>query len=71
MDIQLSQYNTVCPPQPTTGTKGLTNKNANGVVDNRAHTFPKRSLLSKYYMASQYKHKYNFTYAYKKSVMFS
>jgi len=67
---QLSQYNTVCPPHSTTGTKGLTNKNANGVVNDRVHTFLKCSLLSKY-MASQYKHKYNFIYAYKKSVMFS
>jgi len=60
MDIQLSQYNTVCPLQSTTATKGLKNKNTNGVVSDGVHTFhtfPKCSLLSKYHMASQYKHK--------------
>jgi len=70
MDIQLSQYNTMCPLQSTTGTKGLKNRNANGVVSDRVHAFPKCSLLSEYHMASQYMHKCNFTYAYKKSVMF-
>jgi len=70
MDIQLSQYNTVCPPQSTTGTIGLKKKIANGVVNDRVHTFPKCSLLLKYHTVSQYKHKYNFTYAYKKSVVF-
>jgi len=70
MDIQLSQYKTLRPPQSTTGTKGLKNKNANGAVNDRVHTFPKCSLLSKYHMASQYKHKCNFTYACKKSVVF-